>query len=106
MAVFYDNSSELSIKTDEKEFEDKVRNNEMNPVLSVYLGLLNLGTQHVDHHNQQKYIRLCNFVTILTFLGSLIYVGFGIFWDSWYWLVLMVALSLTCVGVLVTECLW
>ncbi|MFN8287917.1 MAG: ATP-binding protein [Chitinophagales bacterium] len=103
MAVFYDNSTELSIKNDEKEFEEKVRDNEMNPVLSVYMGLLNLGTQHVDHHNQQKYIRLCNFVALLTFFGSLVYVGFGIFWDSLYWLAVMASLSLTSVGVLVLN---
>lgn len=103
MAVFYDNSTELSIKSEEKEFEDKVRENEMNPILSVYLGLLDLGIKDVDHHNQQKYIRLCNFVTLLTFAGSLVYVSFAIIWDKWYWLGTLMSLALTCVGILVLN---
>ncbi len=103
MAIFYDNTQELTVKSDERDFEEKVRNNEMNPVLSVYLSLLNLGTQDVDHHNQQKYIRLCNFVSLITFIGALIYVVFAIIWENWYWLGAVLALGVTCVSVLMLN---
>ncbi|MFN8298275.1 MAG: ATP-binding protein [Chitinophagales bacterium] len=103
MAIFYDNPKELNAKSDERDFEEKVRNNEMNPVLSVYLSLLNLGIEDVEHHNQQKYIRLSNFVTLITFIGALIYVVFAILWENWYWLGAIVALGFTCVSVLMLN---
>lgn len=100
MAKVYESTSELTFSDSSSEYAQKVEANEMNPVKSVYLSLLNLGTHAVERKNQKKYIRITNFVAIITFLGTLSYLSFAIFWEKWYWLFAMLSLSLTCLGVL------
>ncbi|HLP49407.1 MAG TPA: ATP-binding protein [Chitinophagales bacterium] len=100
MAKVYESTSELTFSDNSSEYAQKVEANEMNPVKSVYLSLLNLGTHAVERKNQKKYIRITNFVAIITFLGTLSYLSFAIFWEKWYWLFAMLSLSLTCLGVL------
>ncbi|HLP19309.1 MAG TPA: ATP-binding protein [Chitinophagales bacterium] len=100
MAKVYESTSELTFTDSPNEYAQKVEANEMNPVKSVYLSLLNLGTHAVERKNQKKYIRITNFVAIITFLGTLSYLSFAIFWEKWYWLFAMLSLSLTCLGVL------
>ncbi len=99
MAKLYD-STELSFTDKSSEYAQKVQANERNPIMSVYLGLLNLGANYVGEQNQKKYVRITNFVAMLTFVGTLTYLSFAIFWERWYWLSAMIALSLSCLGVL------
>jgi len=100
MAKFYESTSELTLTDQSNEYTQKVEANEMNLLKSVYLGLLNLGANTVTDRNQKKYIRITNFVAGITFLGTLVYLTFAIFWDKWYWLYAMLSLSITCLGVL------
>jgi signal transduction histidine kinase len=100
MAKVYETTSELTFTDMPNEYAQKVEANEMNPVKSVYISLLNLGVDAVERKNQKKYIRITNFVAIVTFLGTLAYLSFAIFWEKWYWLYAMLSLSLTCLGVL------
>ncbi|HWB64663.1 MAG TPA: histidine kinase dimerization/phospho-acceptor domain-containing protein, partial [Chitinophagales bacterium] len=92
----------LGINLSEKsaEYTEKVKANEMNPIVGVYTSLLNLGTDAVADRRQKKYIQSTNFVAINTFLASLIYLSMAIFWEQWYWLNSIIALNLTCLGVL------
>ncbi len=100
MAKSYDSSSELPFTGQPSEYAQKVEANEMNPIKSVYTGLLNLGIKTVTEKHQQKYTRITNFVAVITFLGTLVYLTFSIFWDKWYWFYAMLSLSITCIGVL------
>ncbi len=100
MAKLYENTSELTLTNQSSEYAQKVEANEMNPFRSVYLGLLNLGANTVTNRSQKKYTRITNFVAVITFLGTLVYLTFAIFWEQWYWLYTMVGLSLSCLGVL------
>lgn len=100
MAKVYESTSELTFTEMPNEYAQKVEANEMNPVKSVYLSLLNLGVDAVERKNQKKYIRITNFVAVITFLGTLSYLSFAIFWEKWYWLYTMLSLSITCLGVL------
>ena len=93
-------TSEMTFTERNMEYAQKVEANEMNPIKSVYLGLINLGVDTIAERNQRKYIRITNFVSMLTFLGTLVYLSFSIVWDKWYWLYAMLSLSLTCLGVL------
>lgn len=97
---FYDNT-ELSMA--DSTFEQKVRENELNPLVTAYRSLINLGINAVDHHNQQKYIRICNFITLNTFAGSLVYLALALFWEHWQWFACVAALSLTCISILVLN---
>jgi len=100
MAKLYDSTAELAFTNKPGEYAQKVESNEMNPLKSVYLGLLNLGADTVQQKNQKKYTRITNFVAVITFLGTLVYLSFSIFWDKWYWLYTLLSLSVTCLGVL------
>jgi signal transduction histidine kinase len=102
MAKLYDNT-ELSFTDKPSEYAQKVEANERNVILSVYLGLLNLGTDAIEGSNQKKYVRITNFVAMLTFLGTLTYLSCAIFWEKWYWLSAMLSLSLSSIGVLVLN---
>ncbi|MCS6935315.1 MAG: ATP-binding protein [Chitinophagales bacterium] len=93
--------SNLSVTEAEAVYERKVRDNYQNPVLSVYNNLLDLGTDAVEHHNQQKYIRVTNFITINTLVGSLIYSSLAVYWENWTWFFLTLTLGFTCLLILV-----
>jgi signal transduction histidine kinase len=100
MANVYDNTVDFNLTDKTSEYSEKVKANEMNPVLSVYESLLNLGCDVISEKNQKKYIRICNFITINTFVGSLVYLTLAILWEKWFWLNSVLALSLTCLLVL------
>lgn len=92
--------SEISFSDTGADYERKVKENMQNPISSVYNNLLDLGIEDVDHHNQQKYIRITNFVTINTFLGSLVYLVLAVLWDNWSFFMGVFALTGVSVSIL------
>ena len=102
MAKVFEKSSELAIDQS-ADYEQKVQANEMNPLVSVYEGLLNLGIQSVDHHNQQKYVRITNFISLNSFFACAIYMALAIFWEDWNWFYLVMGMALVCVSVLLQN---
>ena len=100
MANVYDSRAELYMTDKTAEYTEKVRANEMNPLLSVYESLLSLGTKGIAEKSGQKYVRISNFMAINSFAASLVYLTFAILWEKWYWLNSSLALSVTCLIVL------
>lgn len=100
MAKLYEPSSQLTFTDNQSEYAQKVQANEMNPFKSVYLSLLNLGVKNSNTKQQKKLTRITNFVAIVTFLGTLSYLVFATFWENWYWLLAILSLTITCMGVL------
>jgi len=105
MAKLYDGTSQLSFSGKQNEYTQKVEANEMNPLKAVYLGLLNMGASSAQQQNQKKYIRITNFMAVITFLGTLIYICFSVFWEKWDWLFALLSLLITCVAVIVFNSL-
>ncbi len=99
MANFQDNAVGLSLTDKTEEYSEKVKANEMNPILSVYENLLNVGVDSVIDKQQKKYVRITNFITINAFVSSLIYLTLAILWEKWFWLNANLGMSLLCVGV-------
>jgi signal transduction histidine kinase len=99
MAKLYDGTTQLSFSGKNNEYAQKVEENEMNPIRAVYLGLLNMGASKIDKQSQKKYIRITNFMAVITFLGTLIYVCFAVFWEKWDWLFALLSLIITCISV-------
>ena len=100
MANVQDNAVGLSLTDKTAEYSEKVKANEMNPLVSLYENLLNLGAESVAGKNQKKYIRITNFITINGFLASLVYLTLAILWEKWYWLNANLGMSLLCLGVI------
>lgn len=100
MAKLYEPTSQLTFTDNQSEYAQKVQANEMNPFKSVYLSLLNLGAQNLQTKRQKKYVRITNFVAIVTVLGTLSYLVFATFWENWHWLLATLSLTVTCIGVL------
>lgn len=92
--------SEISFSDTGANYERKVKENMQNPISSVYNNLLDLGIENVDHHNQQKYIRITNFITINTFVGSLVYLVLAVLWDNWSFFMGVFGLTGVCVSIL------
>ena len=105
MAKLYEPSSEISFTGtgNLSEYAQKVQANEMNVFKSVYLSLLGLGEESVEEKNLRKHIRITNFVALITFAGSLLYLSLGIFWEKWDRLYSTLALTITCFSVLVLN---
>jgi signal transduction histidine kinase len=80
------NVNEITLSQEASEYEEQVLANNQNPISAVFNALVNIGTNAVDHHNQQKYIRITNFLALNTFIGSFIYLSIALIWDKWYWL--------------------
>lgn len=70
---------------------------------SALQSLMNLGINDVPHHNQQKYIRVTNFVALNSLAASLFYTILAFFWDQWYWMIATMALGLVCAFVLLLN---
>ena len=99
MADYQNNAVELSLTGKTDEYSEKVKANEMNPILSVYENLLNVGVDSVTDKLQKKYVRITNFITINAFVSSLIYLTLAILWEKWFWLNSTLGMSLMCVSV-------
>jgi len=65
--------------------------------------LMNLGINDVHHHNQQKYIRVTNFIALNSFGGAVFYTILAFFWDQWFWIGATVALGVMCLLVLLLN---
>jgi len=100
MANFQDSAVGLSMTDKTVEYSEKVKANEMNPLLSLYENLLSLGTDSVSGKHQKKYIRITNYITINAFLASLVYLTAAILWEKWYWLNATLSMSLICLAVI------
>ena len=100
MANVQDNAVGLTLSDKTEEYSEKVKANEMNPLVSLYENLLNLGADSVTGKNQKKYIRITNFITINGFLASLVYLTLAILWEKWYWLNANLGMSLLCLCVI------
>jgi signal transduction histidine kinase len=100
MANVYENAVKLNLSEKTAEYTETVKANEMNPIVAIYEGLLNLGISTISEKYQRKYIRTANFMAINTFVATIIYLIFSIFWEKWYWLNTIVVFSFLCLGVL------
>ncbi|MDB5281352.1 MAG: Solute:Sodium Symporter [Bacteroidota bacterium] len=100
MANAYETPVEIDLADKSAEYTEKVKANELNPIVSVYESLLSLGTNSILEKTQKKYIRICNFIAINTFAASLVYLILAILWEKWYWFNSILALTITCVCVL------
>ncbi|MBK7148359.1 MAG: hypothetical protein IPH78_05935 [Bacteroidetes bacterium] len=94
------NANEISLVEDSSGFEERVLANNQNPLTSTFNALLNIGANAVDHHNQQKYIRITNFLALNTFVGTFIYLSIALFWEKWYWFSSLAALCILSLGVI------
>ena len=99
MANFQDSAVEFTLSEKTDEYSEKVKANEMNPLVSLYENLLNLGAKSVAGKHQKKYIRITNFITMNAFLASLVYLTLAVLWEQWYWLASTLSMSLMCVCV-------
>jgi signal transduction histidine kinase len=95
------NESAIDLAMAEKlsEYQQKVSENERNPVVSVFLSLINLGVDTVPVKAQKKYVRISNFIAANTFLGSLVYAVIGLLWEKWFLLECSLLMSIVSVGV-------
>lgn len=93
-------STNLTVSEIDNSYEKTVRSNELNAIATVYQTILNLGTNAVDHHNQQRYIKLANFLALNTFFLSLPYIAIAFLWDRWTWLGATSAISVACLAVI------
>ena len=80
------------------EYEQKVHENEINPFTAIYRGLLNLGANSVLERSDRKHVRISNFIAVIYFLGSLLYLSFGILWDKWEWFFIILGLTLSSIS--------
>ncbi len=103
MAKQFDNSVNLSYSDLELEYAQKVEASEMNPIAAVYKSLTNLGTDALEEKKDRKHIRVANFIAINYFLGSVIYLVFSLFWENWNLLFAELAISVSCVLILVLN---
>lgn len=62
--------------------------------------LMNLGVNDVHHHNQQKYVRVTNFIALNSLGGAIFYTILAFFWDQWQWMAATAMLGLSCILVL------
>jgi len=99
MANFQDSAVGFSITDKTAEYSEKVKANEMNPLLSLYENLLNLGVDSISAKHQKKYLRITNFITINAFLASLVYITLAVLWEKWFWLGANLGMSLLCLAV-------
>jgi signal transduction histidine kinase len=86
---------ELVLSDKPSEYSERVKANEMNPVIGVFNALLNLGTENIEE-KFKKYVRVTNFGAMVIFAGTLIYLSIAILWEKWLWLDTVVGMSLTC----------
>ena len=100
MANFQDSTVGLNMTDKTVEYSETVKANEMNPLVSLYENLLNLGAESVTGKHQKKYIRITNFITINAFIASLVYLTMAILWEKWFWLNANLLMSLLCVAVI------
>jgi signal transduction histidine kinase len=99
MANFQDNAIDFSLTEKTAEYSEKVKANEMNPIVSVYENLLNVGVEFVADKSQKKFVRITNFLTINAFAASLVYLSLAFIWEKWFWLNSILGVSLLCVCV-------
>ncbi|MCX6199043.1 MAG: ATP-binding protein [Bacteroidetes bacterium] len=103
MANEYSNTAEFSLTDKAVEYEQKVHNNEINPFTSIYRSLVNLGADAVTEINDRKHVRISNFIALIYFGGSMLYLSFGIIWEKWEWFGIISGLSLSSIVLLVMN---
>jgi signal transduction histidine kinase len=103
MQKVYKPTPEVALTVDEKIFNQTIQTNEMNPVMAVFYGLVNLGTDVNDHGRESKYIRAFNFIAALTFAITLVYLVLAIFWEKPVWVALLSAAEVICFTALVLN---
>ena len=99
MAYFRDNAIDFSLTDKTAEYSEKVKSNEMNPLVSLYENLLSVGADSDIEKSQKKYVRITNFLTINAFVASLVYLTIAILWEKWFWMYSTLGVSLLCVCV-------
>jgi signal transduction histidine kinase len=85
MEKVYDSATGITFTEKPTEYDQTVKANEMNPILSVYNSLLNLGITSSTDSKDKKYIRITNFIAFNSFIGSLLYLTLAIIWDNVYY---------------------
>ncbi len=69
-------------------------------LVAFYMSMINLGTDFIKDTKQLKYIRICNFVAMTSFLASLGYTMLSMIWGNPVWFIAVNSLCITSVGVL------
>ena len=103
MANNYTSAAELTLTDKAVEYEQKVHNNEINPFTAIYRSLVNLGADFAIERNDRKHVRISNFIALIYFAGSLLYLSFGIIWDKWEWFGIMLGLTFSAILLLVLN---
>jgi len=85
MEKVYNSATGITFTDKSNEYDQTVKANEMNPILSVYTSILNLGTTGSTNTKDKKYIRITNFIAFNSFIGSLLYLTLAIIWDNIYY---------------------
>ena len=68
--------------------------------IGLYMYLLNLGTEAVKDSKQIKYTKICNFISMTSFMSALGYVPMAIVWGNPVWLAVVSSICLMSAGVL------
>jgi len=69
-------------------------------LVAFYMSMINLGTGFIKDTKQLKYIRICNFVAMTSFLASLGYTLLSMMWGNPLWFIAVNSLCISSVGVL------
>ena len=69
-------------------------------LLGLYMSLLNLGTDAVKDSKQVKYTKICNFISMTSFISALGYIPMAIVWGNPIWLAVVTGICLMSMGVL------
>ena len=93
MQNIYQATAELTLPGKPADYTEMVKTHWINPVVLAYNFILNLGIKNAGSKNQEKYIRISNFIIVNTFVGSLIYTLCAVLWGNWQWLILVLPIS-------------
>lgn len=69
-------------------------------IVSGYLSIQNLGTEHIIKKNQVKYIQISNFIAMTSLIASLVYIVLAVIWAKVLWFMCVDSLCITSVAVL------
>ena len=67
-------------------------------LIGAYMHLLNLGADAVKDSKQLKYTKICNFISMTSFMSALGYIPMAIVWGNTIWLAVVSAIYLMSAG--------
>lgn len=94
MAKLYNNLQGVAFTDKPDEYHETIAANEMNPILSVYRSLLNLGIAKLSNPKEKKHTNITNFIAVNSLLGSMVFLVIAIIWDSWFYFGSVISLTI------------